>query len=139
MFGNYINVFHKTEIQTVILSCFVCKNFYWIKSYDIILITIFFLYAWKCIISGLVCRSEFWCLRKKPTLVFSKWLFFQNSLGLSWNTLSGKMQVKKWNYFVNFSLMNFWIYFCDIWIETDYMISGLELAVMDCFKILFFI
>ena len=41
-FGNYINIFHKTEIQTVILRCLVCKNLYWIKSYNIVLIKIFF-------------------------------------------------------------------------------------------------
>ena len=85
-FGNHINIFHKTDIQRVIFSCLVRKNLNWIKSYDIILTIIFFLYAWKCIISGLVCRSEFWHLRRKPALVFSKWLFFQNSLGLSWDT-----------------------------------------------------
>ena len=44
-FGNYINIFHKTEIQMVILSCLVCKNLNWIKSYDIILITIKFCHA----------------------------------------------------------------------------------------------
>ena len=35
-FGNYIDIFHKTEIQTVILRCLVCLNLNWIKSYDII-------------------------------------------------------------------------------------------------------
>ena len=35
-FGNYINIFHKTEIQTVILRCIVCLNVNWIKSYDAI-------------------------------------------------------------------------------------------------------
>ena len=36
-FGNYIVIFHKTEIQTVILRCSVCLNLNWIKSYDIII------------------------------------------------------------------------------------------------------
>ena len=85
-FGNYINIFHKTEIQTVILRCLVRKKLNGIKCYDMILIKIFILYAWKCIISGLVCRCDFWHLRRKPALVFSKWLFFQNSLRLSWDT-----------------------------------------------------
>ena len=33
-FANYIDIFHKTEIQTVILRCLVCKNLNWIKSYN---------------------------------------------------------------------------------------------------------
>ena len=41
-FGNYIKIFHKIEIQTVILTCLVCKNLNWIKSYNIRLIKIFF-------------------------------------------------------------------------------------------------
>ena len=42
-FGNYIKIFHKAEIQTVILRCFEGQNFNWIKSYNIISIkTIFF-------------------------------------------------------------------------------------------------
>ena len=35
-FGNYIDIFHKTEIQTVILRCILCLNVNWIKSYDAI-------------------------------------------------------------------------------------------------------
>ena len=38
-------VFHKTEIQTVILRCSVCINLIWIKSYNIILVKIFLFYA----------------------------------------------------------------------------------------------
>ena len=83
-FGNYIKIFHKAEIQTVILRCFEGQNFNWIKSYNIISIKTIFFHAWKCIISGLVCRSEFWHLLRKSALIFSKWLFFQNSLELSW-------------------------------------------------------
>ena len=42
-FGKYIDIFHKTEIQTVILRCSVCLNFNWIKNYDIIIVyNIFF-------------------------------------------------------------------------------------------------
>ena len=29
-------------------------------------------------------RSEFWYLRRKPAAIFSKWIFFQNSLRMSW-------------------------------------------------------
>ena len=32
--GNYIDIFHKTEIQTIILRCLVCLNLNWIKSCD---------------------------------------------------------------------------------------------------------
>ena len=40
-------------------------------------------------------RSEFWHLRRKLAVIFSKWLFFQIFLVISWVTLSGKMQVKE--------------------------------------------
>ena len=33
-FANYMSIFHKTEIQTVILRCLMCLNLNWIKSYD---------------------------------------------------------------------------------------------------------
>ena len=36
-FANCINLFHKTEVRTVILRCLVCRNLNWIKSYNIIL------------------------------------------------------------------------------------------------------
>ena len=42
---------------------------------------------------------------QKKTAIFSKQLFFQNSLVISWATLLGKMQVKKLNIFLNFSLI----------------------------------
>ena len=44
-FVNYINIFHKTEIQMIILMCLVCKNFIWIKSYNKILVKISFFHA----------------------------------------------------------------------------------------------
>ena len=47
-FGNYIDIFHKTEIQMVILRCLVCLNLNRVKSDDI---KIIFFLAWKCIIS----------------------------------------------------------------------------------------
>ena len=70
LFGNYIHIFHKTEIQTVILRCLVGLNLNWIKSYGIILVQIFFFHAWKCIISGLVWESEIWHLLRKPAFMF---------------------------------------------------------------------
>ena len=34
-FVNYMNIFHKTEISTVILRCLTYLNLNWIKSYNI--------------------------------------------------------------------------------------------------------
>ena len=34
-FTSYIYIFHKTEVQTVILKCWTSLNLIWIKSYDI--------------------------------------------------------------------------------------------------------
>ena len=70
--GNYKRIFHKTEVQTVIWSCFVYLYLNWIKYNDIILVKRYFFHAWKCIISGLVCRSEFWQLLRKSALILSK-------------------------------------------------------------------
>ena len=53
--ANYNKIFHKTEVQTVILRCFVYLHLKWIKCNDIILVKIFFFHPWKCIISGLFC------------------------------------------------------------------------------------
>ena len=33
-FANYVSIFHKTEIQTVILRCFMSLKLNWCKSYD---------------------------------------------------------------------------------------------------------
>ena len=33
--ANYINIFHKTEVQMIILRCIACLNLNWIKSYHI--------------------------------------------------------------------------------------------------------
>ena len=78
-FASYINIFHITEVQTVILRCLVCQKamtYYWLKCSCF--------HAWKCIISGVKYRSKFWYLRRKPSVMFSKWVFFQNSLVMSW-------------------------------------------------------
>ena len=60
--ANYIDNFHKTEVLMVILRCIVGLNLNWIKSNNMILVKIYFCHAWKCIISGLIYRSEFWYL-----------------------------------------------------------------------------
>ena len=102
--ANYMNIFHKTEIQTVILRCLVCLNLNWVKSNDIFWLKYLFFHVWKSIISGVKYRSKFWCLRRKTAVMFSKWVFFQNSLVISWVIKSGKIQLKKWKCFVNFLL-----------------------------------
>ena len=85
-FAIFMNIFHKTEVQMVILRCLVSLNLNWIKSYYILLVKEKNFHTWKCIISGLFRRSEFWDLRKKSAVTFSKWLFWQNSLIISWTT-----------------------------------------------------
>ena len=42
----------------------------------------------QCQIKLISYRSQFWHLRRKPAVIFSKWLFFQNSLMISWATYS---------------------------------------------------
>ena len=46
-FGTYIEIFHRTEIQPVILRHLVCLNLNWIKSYDILLAKIVFFSSLK--------------------------------------------------------------------------------------------
>ena len=53
-FSNYINVLHKTDIQT---RCVMCLNLNWIKRHNIG--CNIFLHAWKCIILGQVRDIEF--------------------------------------------------------------------------------
>ena len=33
-FSNYMNIFHKTEVKTIILRCWTGLNLIWFKSYD---------------------------------------------------------------------------------------------------------
>ena len=49
LFANYIDIFHKTEIQAVILRYVGCLNLNWIKSCDILLAKVFSCHHWKCI------------------------------------------------------------------------------------------
>ena len=37
-FANFMNIFHKTEVKTVILRCLVSLNLNWIKSYYTMLV-----------------------------------------------------------------------------------------------------
>ena len=73
-----MKIFHKKEVQTVILRCLVCLNLNLVKSYDVFWLKCLFFHAWKCIISGVKYRSKFWYIRRKPSVMFSKWVFFQN-------------------------------------------------------------
>ena len=57
--GNDIDIFHKIEIQMVILKCFVCLNLNWIKSYEIISGQSTFLHTWKCTEVTLAIFSKF--------------------------------------------------------------------------------
>ena len=41
-FANCISIFHKKEVQTVILRCIMSLNSNWIKSYDMITVKIYF-------------------------------------------------------------------------------------------------
>jgi hypothetical protein len=83
-FAKYMKSFHKREIQTVILRCLVCLNFNWVKNCSIFWLKYLFFHTWKSIISGVKDRSKFWYLRRKPAFMVSKWVFFQNSLVMSW-------------------------------------------------------
>ena len=66
---SYIEVFHKTEVQTVILRCLVCLNLNWIKSDNIILVkNFFFFHTWKCII--LAQYAEARCYPQKRWIAF---------------------------------------------------------------------
>ena len=44
-FAQYITIFHKAEIQTVIVRCLVCLNPNWIKSNDTLSAKMFFCHA----------------------------------------------------------------------------------------------
>ena len=82
-FGNYIDIFHKTEIQMVILRCIVCLNLNWIKSYNIMLVKKIFLclkmHHFRAILPKWILTTF-----RKPAVIFSKQLFFQNSMELWW-------------------------------------------------------
>ena len=75
--ANYMKIFHKTEIQTVILRCLGHLNLNWIKSYNIKLVKFIFFHALKCIISGLFRRSEFWQLLGNQLSYFQNGYFFK--------------------------------------------------------------
>ena len=75
--ASYIEIFHKTEVQMVILRCLVCLNVTLIQSYNIILVKKFFFHAWKCINLRLFCRSVFWHLLGNQLSHFNNRYFFK--------------------------------------------------------------
>ena len=52
--------------------------------YREIFVKINFFHAWKYVISRVKYRSKFWHLRRKPAVIFLKWVFLQNFLLISW-------------------------------------------------------
>ena len=84
--ANYIKIFHKTEVQTIILRYLVWLNLNWIKSNNTILAKIIIFSCLEIHYFRAVCQSEFWHFLRKPALIGSKWLFFQKILELSRNT-----------------------------------------------------
>ena len=73
----YLEIFHKNEVQTVIFRCLTCLNLNWIQSYSIKLVKNSFFHAWKCIISGLFCRSVFWHLLENQLSHLDNGYFFK--------------------------------------------------------------
>ena len=67
------------EAKNVFRSCYGLQN----KYYGAILVKINFCQARKCMISGVFHRTGFSHLWRKPAVIFSKWMFFQNSLVIS--------------------------------------------------------
>ena len=69
----------KYHLKTI-LTRFSQRN----KYYRAILVKINFCQARKCMISGVFHWTGFSHLWRKPAVIFSKWMFFQNSLLISW-------------------------------------------------------
>jgi hypothetical protein len=56
-------------------------------------VIIIFFHSWKCLISGLVCWSQFWHCLMKSALIFSKWLFSTVLWGLIMQNAIKKMKL----------------------------------------------
>ena len=93
-FGTYVSIFHKTEIQTVILRCLVCKNSSWIKRYITMLVKIFFFSCLK--MHQFSASLPKWILNLRRKL--SSWIFKMVIFSIfSRDTYSGEIQVQKQN------------------------------------------
>ena len=68
-FVNYMNIFHKTEISTVILRCLTYLNLNWIKSYNIK--HKFFHFCFFCKLTELTKTDEY----MKPYFPAFLWIF----------------------------------------------------------------
>ena len=63
-FANYMNLFHKkTEVQTVILRCWMGLNLSWFKSHDTkrkcFTLLVFFLFCYNCVMFPIICIFAF--------------------------------------------------------------------------------
>ena len=68
--ASYIEIFHKTEVQTVILRCLVCLNLNWIQSYNIILVKNSFFSCLKMHHFRAILPKCFLTPLRKPALIF---------------------------------------------------------------------
>ena len=90
----------------------------------LLVVKVFFSHAWKCTLSGVKYRNNFWHLKRKPAVTFSKWLFFQNSLVVPWPIWSEKMQVKEVLKFWIFFNHRSYIYFCQFFKSTVFSMKA---------------
>ena len=81
--GIYIDIICRTEIQTVISRFLVCLNLNWINIYFDIIGQKHFFSCLKCINLGVKYRSKFLNLWRKPAVIFSIILFYQNYVVIS--------------------------------------------------------
>ena len=87
-------------------------------------------HAWKCIISGVFYRSEFCHLRRKPALLFSKWLFKQAQKGFRPISASQNFLGIFWDFLGN-SLRTVWIFFGNsLGILLEFYWNFLEIIVI---------
>jgi hypothetical protein len=103
LFANFMNIFHKTEVQTVILRCLVSLNLNWIKSYNIILVKKKFFQCLK--MHHFRAVSPKWVLRPQKEIschIFKMAIltkFFDNLM----NHITRKYAGKKFKLFLNVS------------------------------------
>ena len=79
--ANYINIFHKIELPTIILMCLTCLNLVWIKSYDIFSFPVFYHFV----------KKKYW---KFMTHKWSSWDNFWPFFGQLHENISQKKEVQ---------------------------------------------
>ena len=67
---SYIDIFHKNDVQTVILRCLVCLNLNWIQSYNMILVKNLFFSCLKIYHFRAILPKCFLTPVRKPALIF---------------------------------------------------------------------